>query len=68
MKQQTLAMAQSLCVKNSGLISIALARIFQPTPVKARTALPFGCPFIELSRLDERAGNAETKLYRTGRA
>jgi len=31
--------------------------------VKARTALPFECPFIEVSNLDERAGNAETKLY-----
>ena len=44
----------------------ALARIFQRTPVKARTALPFECSFIELSRLDRRAGNAESKLYRTG--
>jgi len=39
---------------------------FHRTPVKARTALPFECPFIELSRLDERAGNAESKLYWTG--
>jgi hypothetical protein len=35
-----------------------------PTPVEARTALPFECPFIEVSNLDERAGNAEAKLYR----
>ena len=35
-----------------------------PTPVEARTALPFGSPFIEVSNLDERAGNAEAKLYR----
>ena len=45
-----------------------LTRIFQRTPVEARTALPFECPFIEVSNLDERAGNAETKLYRTRRA
>ena len=44
----------------------ALARKFQRIPVKARTALPFECPFIEVSNLDERAGNAESKLYRTG--
>jgi hypothetical protein len=33
-----------------------------PTPVEARTALPFECSFIEVSNLDERAGNAEAKL------
>jgi hypothetical protein len=44
----------------------ALTRIFHRTPVKARTALPCECPFIEVSNLDERAGNAESKLYRTG--
>ena len=32
--------------------------------VETRTALPFECPFIEVSNLDERAGNAEAKLYR----
>lgn len=31
-------------------------------PVETRTALPFECPFIEVSNLDERAGNAEAKL------
>jgi hypothetical protein len=43
-----------------------LARIFQPTPVKARTASPLECPFIEVSSLDRRAGDAEAKLYRSG--
>jgi hypothetical protein len=32
--------------------------------VETRTALPLECPFIEVSNLDERAGNAEAKLYR----
>jgi hypothetical protein len=35
-----------------------------PTPVKARTASPLECPFIEVSNPDRRAGDAETKLYR----
>jgi len=39
-----------------------------PSSVEARTALPLKCPLIEVSNLDERAGNAESKLYRTGRA
>ena len=43
-----------------------LARKFHRTPVKARTALPVECPFIEVSNLDGRAGNAESELYRTG--
>jgi hypothetical protein len=43
---------------------LILARIFHRTPVEARTALPFECSFIEVSNLDERAGNAEAKLYR----
>jgi hypothetical protein len=32
--------------------------------VETRTALPFVCALIEVSNLDERAGNAEAKLYR----
>ena len=40
------------------LFSLDISR----TPVEARTALPFECPFIEVSNLDERAGNAEAKL------
>ena len=43
-----------------------LARKFHRTPVEASTALPCECPFIEVLNLDERAGNAESKLYRTG--
>ena len=35
-----------------------------PYPVETRTALPLKCPNIEVSNLDRRAGNAETKLYR----
>ena len=31
---------------------------FSRYPVETRTALPFECPFIEVSNLDERAGNA----------
>jgi LysR family transcriptional regulator, hypochlorite-specific transcription factor HypT len=48
----------------SGQHTARLARIFHRTPVEARTALPFESPFIEVSNLDERAGNAEAKLYR----
>ena len=36
--------------------------------VETRTALPFEGPFIEVSKLDERAGNAEAKLYRRSRS
>jgi hypothetical protein len=32
--------------------------------VETTTALPLECPFIEVSNLDERAGNADAKLYR----
>ncbi|WP_205758241.1 hypothetical protein, partial [Macromonas bipunctata] len=33
-----------------------------PQSVETRTALPLKCPNIEVSNLDERTGNAETKL------
>ena len=34
-----------------------------PHPVETRAALPFKCPNIEVSNLDEKADNAEAKLY-----
>ena len=34
-----------------------------PQSVETGTALPLKCPNIEVSNLDERTGNAETKLY-----
>jgi hypothetical protein len=43
-----------------GVASPDISRIW----VETRTALPLECPFIEVSNLDERAGNAEAKLYR----
>ena len=39
-----------------------------PSPAKVRTALPKKCPIIEVSKLDESVGNAETKLYTANRA
>jgi hypothetical protein len=52
----------------SGAASDASWGLLHPSPdisrylVKTRTALPFEGPFIEVSNLDERAGNAEAKL------
>lgn len=52
----SLALAVPMCLPASPNIS--------SYRVETRTALPCGCPFIEVSNLDERAGNAEAKLYR----